>query len=175
MSGSNLRKVYKSNFVNVYKENFCYKQKKFKDFHKVFLNNAVMAIITNLDNKILLTQEYRRGVKRVLYGFPGGHMNKNENPIQAIKREVQEETGLICTKWKKIFTYVKDTTYFCGRDYLFTAKLNNQNKIIKSKEIESLSWVTTKKFEQILKNPNNSAGFLASGHYFMRNKSFFIS
>lgn len=163
-----MKTVYKSKYINVYKENFFYKKKFFENFHKVFLNNAVTAIITNLDNKILLTEEYRRGVKRVLYGFPGGHMKKKENPIQAIKREVKEEVGLTCKGWKKILTYVKDTTYFCGRDYLFTAKVKNKNNLVKSEEIERLSWVSIKKFEKILKNPYNSAGFLASGHYFMR-------
>lgn len=165
-----MKKIYKSKFVNIFLEDFCYKKKKFKNFHKVFLNNAVMAIITNMDNQILLTQEYRRGVKSVVYGFPGGHMSQKETPLQAIKREVKEETGLNCKKWKRILTYVKDSTYFCGRDYLFYAKYpykNFKNKVFKCNEIENLSWVSIDKFRNILINANNSAGFLASGYYFL--------
>jgi len=167
-----LRHVYKSKFVNVYLENFIYKKKKFNNFHKIFLNNSVMAIITNNDDKILLTQEYRRGVKKIMYSFPGGHMNNKENPINAVKREVKEETGLVCTKWKKILAYVKDTTYLCGRDYLFTAETKisyNKKNLKKSKEIHKLIWVSRKQFKKILKNPNNSSGFLACAYYFLNN------
>ena len=168
-----MKKIYNSKFVKLYIENFSYKKKKYKDFHRVFLNNAVMAIIINNNNQILLTKEYRRGVKRVVYGFPGGHMNYKESPLNAIKREVKEETGITCTNWKKTLTYVKDTTYFCGKDYLFYAKYddtNNQNEIKKSNEIESLKWVSVKKFNKVLKNSNNSAGFLACGYHFLKEK-----
>lgn len=168
-----MKKVYKSKFVNVYLENFAYKKNKYYNFHKIFLNNAVMAIITDDNNKILLTQEYRRGVKKIIYGFPGGHIKSNENPLDAIKREVKEETGLYCSKWKKILTYVKDTTYYCGRDHLFTAKIEDCKYEVnckKSKEILNLTWVTFKQFKKILKSKYNSSGFLACGFYFLNNK-----
>jgi 8-oxo-dGTP pyrophosphatase MutT (NUDIX family) len=170
-----LKKVYKSKFVNVYLENFSFKKKKFKNFHKVFLNNSVMAIIINIDKQILLTKEYRRGVKKIVYGFPGGHINFNEKPLQAVKREIKEETGLTCKKLKKILTYVKDSTYFCGRDYLFYTHFNDRDyakKLNKSKEIDSLLWVSINQFKRILKSPNNSSGFLACGYHFLRKKKF---
>ena len=47
--------VYNNKFVKVYKENFFYKKKKVKNFHRVFLNNAVMAIVINPNKEILLT------------------------------------------------------------------------------------------------------------------------
>ncbi len=168
--------VYNNKFVKVYKENFFYKKKKFKNFHHVFLNNAVMAIVINPNKEILLTKEYRRGVKKTMYGFPGGHINKNENPSVAIKREVFEETGLRCARWKRILTYVKDTTYFCGRDYLFVCRaLGFKNLKKQSGEIENLVWVNIATFEKILGNKDNSAGFIASGLFFLKKKYLYIN
>jgi 8-oxo-dGTP pyrophosphatase MutT (NUDIX family) len=168
--------VYNNKFVKVYKENFFYKKKKVKNFHRVFLNNAVMAIVINPNKEILLTKEYRRGVKKIMYGFPGGHINKKENPLAAIKREVFEETGLRCGSWKKILTYVKDTTYFCGRDYLFVCRaLRLKNLKNQSGEIENLFWVNISTFEKILKNKDNSAGFIASSLFFLKKNYLYIN
>jgi len=68
-----------------------------------------MTIITNINNQILLTQQYWRSFKKVLYGFPGGYIKKNETPHQAIMRKVNESTSLTVKKLEKILTYVKNT------------------------------------------------------------------
>jgi len=43
------------------------------------------------DKKILLIQE--KGQAWGLWCFPGGHVEKNETPVQAVIREVKEESG----------------------------------------------------------------------------------
>lgn len=47
-------------------------------------------IIVNQDGKIALVQN-RRG----LWGFPKGHVEEGENELEAAKREIQEEAGII--------------------------------------------------------------------------------
>ena len=64
-------------------------------------------------------------------GFPGGNIERKEKPIQAVKRELLEETGFVAKSWKLLFTYSRHGTYNCGRDYVFFAK---NIKKIKSKK-----------------------------------------
>ena len=48
----------------------------------------VKALIINSNNEILL------GYSHNDYQFPGGHIEENENLIDALNREVEEETGI---------------------------------------------------------------------------------
>lgn len=57
--------------------------------------DAVVLIITSTDgNKILLNKEYRMAVGGFAINFPAGLIDPGENPEQAAKRELWEETGL---------------------------------------------------------------------------------
>lgn len=51
---------------------------------------GVKAIITNVNHEILLLK--RRGFD--YWDLPGGRVQKGEDPVSALKREVQEETGI---------------------------------------------------------------------------------
>lgn len=59
---------------------------------------AVKAAILNDDRLLVLNKsadERSRGVEpTVQYDFPGGRMEFGEQPVEALKREVYEETGL---------------------------------------------------------------------------------
>lgn len=55
---------------------------------------AVRAVIIR-GNKILMVHSINRD-----YKFPGGGIKKGEKKIDALKREVEEETGYVCTKIK---------------------------------------------------------------------------
>ncbi|MFA7169797.1 MAG: NUDIX hydrolase [Candidatus Paceibacterota bacterium] len=48
------------------------------------------ALIIDEDNRVLLLHHKKLGV----WLYPGGHVEKNETPDQAVLREVKEETGL---------------------------------------------------------------------------------
>ena len=56
-------------------------------------NNIVQVSFVRIekDKKILLIQE--KGQAWGLWCFPGGHVEKNETPVQAVIREVKEESG----------------------------------------------------------------------------------
>lgn len=52
----------------------------------------VKALMINSDNKILLGYSYDT------YQFPGGHLEKDEDPIEGLIREIKEETGIEINK-----------------------------------------------------------------------------
>ncbi len=53
---------------------------------------AVRAVIIK-KNKILMVHSINKD-----YKFPGGGIKKGENKIEALEREVEEETGYVCNK-----------------------------------------------------------------------------
>ncbi|MDE0020180.1 MAG: NUDIX hydrolase [Candidatus Poribacteria bacterium] len=50
---------------------------------------AVFALILDPEGRFLLVKHPRRG-----WGFPGGKVEEGENLIEALKREIKEETGV---------------------------------------------------------------------------------
>ena len=45
------------------------------------------------ENKVVMVKQYRHGIQEISIEPPGGVVDKGEEPLTAIKREVMEETG----------------------------------------------------------------------------------
>lgn len=73
------------------------------------------------DGNILLVKQYRYAVKSVQTELPAGRLEKGEDPLEAAKRELREETGYIAKNWKSL-GYIFTTFGICDeRLYLFAA------------------------------------------------------
>lgn len=94
---------------------------------------SVGAIVFNKENKVLMLDHVLRPASG--WGIPGGFIEANESPIQAIERELLEETGLV----------IKDVEIFQIRvDYrhvemLVSASAEGEGEV-KSFEIKQLGW-----------------------------------
>ena len=54
------------------------------------------------DGKILLVSQYRYAIRQMIYELPAGKLEKYEDPFLAAKRELEEETGYIASKWEDL-------------------------------------------------------------------------
>ena len=166
--------AYKSPYLKVYIENFKVKKRKITNYHKIILKNATMVLLENKDNKVLITNEYRRAFKKVVFGFPGGHIEKKEKPLTAIKRELLEECGYIGKDWKLLFSYTRSGSYGCGKEFIYTAKLKGKARnFIKSDEIDSMKWVTKKELLNLILRKKSTAGIVSTVFYYLYHKSRF--
>ena len=68
-----------------------------KIFRKeVVEHNASVGIIPILNNKeIILIKQYRHAANEYLIEIPAGKIESKESPVEAAKRELEEETGFI--------------------------------------------------------------------------------
>jgi ADP-ribose pyrophosphatase len=60
---------------------------------------AVAIIAITNDNKIVLEYQYRHSVEQIILEIPAGKLDPQEQPLDAAKRELQEETGFSSTSW----------------------------------------------------------------------------
>lgn len=65
------------------------------------LKHAACAVIKDATGKFLGVS---RGHDPMDFGFPGGHVEKDETPEQAVARELEEETGLQCSDLRHLIT-----------------------------------------------------------------------
>lgn len=63
-------------------------------------DDAVNVVGITRRNTILLIEQYRFGIHDYTTEIPGGLIDKNEEPIEAAKRELREETGYGGSNWQ---------------------------------------------------------------------------
>lgn len=93
----------------------------------VFPAVVYIAVFTEED-KILFVRQYKHGAGKILFEVPAGYINKGEQPLQAAKRELLEETGYGAKSWKKLGVFISNPTKSRGGDiHIFIVK--NARKI----------------------------------------------
>lgn len=112
---------------------------------------GVVLILKGENPKVLLVQN-----PKGYWGFPKGHGEKNETPLEAAKREVFEETGVECEilpepvfsadrVYKKYGRHTNKTTYF------FLAFIDHEPKVtLQVAEIKDYKWATFDEAEKLI-------------------------
>lgn len=62
-------------------------------YYVVELPTSVCAVCLTEDNEVLMVRQYRHAIGETLIELPGGFVDANETPEDAISRELTEETG----------------------------------------------------------------------------------
>ena len=60
---------------------------------------AVAVVALTDEGEILLERQYRYPHAEVLWEIPAGKLEAGEDPAEAVKRELQEETGAVAKEW----------------------------------------------------------------------------
>jgi len=86
---------------------------------------AVLIVAKPTQNSVLLISEYSAGTDRYELAFPKGKIDKDETPIEAANRELQEETGFAAKKLTHITSmtiapgYLGHTTHIVMAEDLY--------------------------------------------------------
>lgn len=85
--------LYKGKIIDVYKDEIICPNghKSTRELIRHCKASCILAI-TN-EGKVLMERQYRYPYDEVIYEFPAGKCDKNEDPELAARRELEEETG----------------------------------------------------------------------------------
>src|SRR6478609_1426384 len=67
-----------------------------------FKNQAIGVIPLDAEGNIYLVGQYRYAIDEYSWEIPEGGGALNADPLDAAKRELKEETGLVANKWTKL-------------------------------------------------------------------------
>jgi len=71
---------------------------------KIIERNAIVVLPLIGKDKILLEMQYRPAIGKRIYELPAGHIEKGEKPVEAVRRELKEETGYTPKKVRLMFS-----------------------------------------------------------------------
>jgi ADP-ribose pyrophosphatase len=72
------------------------------DFYTVKGDDLVCILALRKDHKAAFIKQYRHGIGRTILEIPGGGVDSGESSLEAAKRELMEETGLVSNNWHKL-------------------------------------------------------------------------
>lgn len=110
---------------------------------------GVVILAQDENDEIYMVRQYRYAIGQEIYELPAGRLEKNEDPFECAKRELEEECGLVANIWHNLGFIYSSPGILSEKLYLYKAtdlKRTKQNL----DEGEFLS-VHKFKYETILK------------------------
>lgn len=90
-------------------------------------HDDVSVIIPFVGEKVLLLEHFRKPFESCFLEVPSGMIEKDETPIDAARRELQEETGYIATQLEYLSEVCPSPGYSTEKMYFFKAVCGEQD------------------------------------------------
>ena len=79
------------------------------------------SVLCVYEGKIALVRQFRYAYQEELLEIPAGKLERGEDPLIAAKRELEEETGLVASELKPLYTLYPTPGYTNEKIYIYEA------------------------------------------------------
>jgi ADP-ribose pyrophosphatase len=89
------------------------------DYYQVALPDFVVLVAVTPDDRAVMLKGYKHGVRQECLTFPGGLLEPGEDPEEAARRELVEETGFVCEDIASLGAFVVNGNQRCATGHVF--------------------------------------------------------
>lgn len=97
--------IFKGNIVHLFRDTVQLPNGKLTTREVVKHPGAVLVVPLTEENEVVMVRQYRYPFSTVLLEVPAGKLDAGEKPIDAARRELSEETGVVAEKLMDIGVY----------------------------------------------------------------------
>ncbi len=147
------REVYKCGLFRVTEEEA--KDPSGFDIKRSIVRHMGSAVMMAVDerSRILLVRQFRLPAEKYLWELPAGRLDPGENPLQAARRELREETGYKAKTWKRLAVFWPSPGYVGEKMTIFLATDLTQGEAepMDDERIEC-RWFTRKELDEMIRD-----------------------
>ena len=115
--------VYDGVLLHVYKDDVALPDGSPSVRELIRLLGAVAVVPVTEDGKVIIEKQFRYPLNRVITEIPAGKLDSaTEDPLEAAKRELLEETGYRAEEWTFMGSYQPSPAYCDEKIYLYLAQ-----------------------------------------------------
>ena len=144
------------------------------DFYTIWQPDWVLILPKTKKDTWILTKQYRHGSKEISLEFPAGIIEKNEAPLEAAKRELEEETKFFAGNYQFIGKFSVNPDRHRCNFFVYYAEVLNQRERLHQDVTENIEVfeMTTKDLESAISDGTFSHPLQIAAYYKMKLKNF---
>jgi ADP-ribose pyrophosphatase len=123
------------------------------EIQRAIVHHGGSAVMMAVDTRrrILLVRQYRLAARADLWELPAGRLDPGEKPLQAAKRELQEETGYRASRWKKLISFYPSPGFVSEKMTIFlvTELTAGEATPMEDERIQA-RWFSARQVEQMI-------------------------
>jgi ADP-ribose pyrophosphatase len=144
------------------------------EIHRAIVRHAGSAVMMAVDaqRRVLLVRQYRLPARADLWELPAGRLDPGEKPLQAAKRELEEETGYRARRWKKLISFYPSPGYVSEKMTIFLAsELSAGEAKPMDDERIRCRWFSARQVEQMIRTNRIQDGKTIIGYFVWKSSS----
>jgi len=134
--------IYKGKVIELGKENVTLPNGVSCELEIIRHPGGAVALAMDAEARVCLLRQYRHAAGGWLWELPGGRIEKGEQPLESVQRELKEEAGVSAAKWTPLSSFYSTPGFCDERLHLFVAEdLQSGEPATEDDELLEVHWL----------------------------------